>query len=63
LVQIPSAVQNLSSSQNFHGHYAVTLTSDPMTPKTFPTMPTHIMNIVPGFIEIPPLSTEISRHR
>ena len=34
----------------------------PLTLKSFPAMPTHVMNIHAKSIEIPPLNTEISRH-
>ena len=46
---ILSAVQGLSSSQDFHGHRCVTLTFDPMTLKTFCAMSTRVMNIYAKF--------------
>ena len=44
-VQIPSAVHELSSSQDFHGRHSVHET----VTLTFSTIPTHMMNICVKF--------------
>jgi len=54
LVQISSAVQYLSSSQDLRGRRCATLTFDLVTLKVFPAMRTHIMNICVKFYWNPP---------